>query len=52
MKISKEKGSVNEESYPIGALCRVDAGQVSRGFAEVDFILDHSWLTQGQSELL
>lgn len=30
----------------------VDGGQVSGGFKEVDFTLDHSLLTQGQSELL
>lgn len=54
IKISKMKCSMNGEAPPQGSSLYkvlIDGGQVSRGFAEVDFILDHSVLTQGQSEL-
>lgn len=59
IKISKTKCSVNGEAPPLEAPPQgsslykvlIDGGQISRDFAEVDFILDHSVLTQGQSEL-
>lgn len=40
------------KARPHVTLCTVDSGEVSRGFEEVDFTLDRSLLTQGQSELL
>ena len=59
IKISEMKCSVNGEAPLLevpsqgSSLYKVliDGGQVRRGFAEGDFILDHSVLTQGQSEL-
>lgn len=59
IKISKTNCSVNGEAPLLEAPSQgsslykvlIDGGQVRRGFAEGDFILDHSVLTQGQSEL-
>lgn len=58
--ISKTKCSMNGEAPLLEASPQgsslykvlIDGGRVRRGFAEGDFILDHSVLTQGQSELL
>ena len=60
IKISKTKCSMNGEAPLLEASPQgsslykvlIDGGRVRRGFAEGDFILDHSVLTQGQSELL